>query len=84
MGAIVILTVENFATGHQAPGQRPIDESAKRPGPVKLSVYVWFNDEHPLPKTGSRTGVYEAFRRLLLRGEVPVSSNEPRVEIQNA
>ncbi len=41
--------------------------------PVKLIVYVWFNDEHTLRKAGSRTDVYEAFRRMLMRGEVPKS-----------
>ena len=41
--------------------------------PMKLIVYVWFNDEHTLRKAGSMTDVYEAFRRLLLRGVVPSS-----------
>ena len=39
--------------------------------PIKLIVYVWFNDEDSLRKTGSRTDVYETFRRMLARGEVP-------------
>ena len=39
--------------------------------PVKLIVYVWFNDEDTLRKAGSRSDVYEAFRRMLARGEVP-------------
>lgn len=39
--------------------------------PVKAIVYVWFNDEHTLRKAGSKTDVYEAFRRMLARGEVP-------------
>jgi len=39
--------------------------------PVKLIVYVWFNDEDTLRKAGSKTDVYEAFRRMLARGEVP-------------
>jgi toxin YhaV len=39
--------------------------------PQKLIVYVWFNDEDTLRKTGSKTDVYEAFRRMLARGEVP-------------
>ena len=39
--------------------------------PVKLIVYVWFNDEDTLRKAGSRTDVYETFRRMLARGEVP-------------
>jgi len=41
--------------------------------PIKLIVYAWFNDEHTLRKAGSKTDVYEAFRRMLLRGEVPTS-----------
>jgi toxin YhaV len=41
--------------------------------PVKLIVYVWFNDEDTLRKAGSRSDVYEAFRRMLSRGEVPTS-----------
>ena len=39
--------------------------------PVKIIVYVWFNDEDTLRKAGSKTDVYEAFRRMLARGEVP-------------
>ncbi len=39
--------------------------------PVKLIVYVWFNDEDTLRKAGSKTDVYEAFRRMLARGDVP-------------
>ena len=39
--------------------------------PVKLIVYVWFNDEDTLRKAGSKTDVYEAFRRMLSRGQVP-------------
>ena len=39
--------------------------------PVKMIVFVWFNDEDTLRKAGSKTDVYEAFRRMLARGEVP-------------
>jgi toxin YhaV len=39
--------------------------------PVKLIVYVWFNDENSLRKAGSKTDVYEAFTRMLARGVVP-------------
>jgi toxin YhaV len=39
--------------------------------PAKAIVYVWFNDEDTLRKVGSKTDVYEAFRRMLARGEVP-------------
>lgn len=41
--------------------------------PVRLMVYVWFNDEDTLRKAGSKTDVYEVFRRMLARGEVPSS-----------
>jgi len=41
--------------------------------PVKLIVYVWFNDEDTLRKAGSKTDVYEVFRRMLMRGDVPTS-----------
>jgi toxin YhaV len=44
--------------------------------PIKLIVYVWFNDEDSLRKAGSRTDVYEAFKRMLMRGEVPLSIND--------
>ena len=39
--------------------------------PVKIIIYVWFNDEDTLRKAGSKTEVYEAFRRMLARGEIP-------------
>lgn len=39
--------------------------------PVKLIVYVWFNDEYMLRKAGSKTDVYTAFKRMLARGVVP-------------
>ncbi len=39
--------------------------------PAKIVVTVWFNDEDTLRKAGSKTDVYEAFRRMLARGEVP-------------
>ena len=39
--------------------------------PVKLIVFVWFNDEDTLRKAGSKTDVYETFRRMLSRGVVP-------------
>jgi len=41
--------------------------------PVQLIVYVWFNDEDTLRKAGSKTDVYEVFKRMLMRGEVPSS-----------
>ena len=39
--------------------------------PVKVIVCVWFNDEDPLGKAGSKSDVYEAFKRMLARGVVP-------------
>lgn len=39
--------------------------------PVKVIVYVWFNDEDTLRKAGSKTDVYETFRQMLARGLVP-------------
>ena len=39
--------------------------------PVKIVIYVWFNDEDTLRKAVSKSDVYEAFRRMLARGEVP-------------
>lgn len=41
------------------------------PSPVKLIVHVWFNDEDSLRKAGSKTDVYETFKRMLARGRVP-------------
>lgn len=39
--------------------------------PVKVIVYVWFNDEDTLRKAGAKTDVYEIFKRMLARGVVP-------------
>ena len=39
--------------------------------PVKVIVYVWFNDEDTLRKAGAKTDVYDAFKRMLSRGVVP-------------
>lgn len=50
--------------------------------PVQLIVYVWFNDEDTLRKAGSRTDVYEAFKRMLARGEVPDSIHALLAESQ--
>ena len=44
--------------------------------PVKLIVYVWFNDEDTLRKAGSKTDVYEVFKRMLTRGDVPTSIDD--------
>ena len=39
--------------------------------PVKVIVYVWFNDEDTLRKAGAKTDVYETFKRMLASGVVP-------------
>jgi len=39
--------------------------------PVKVVVHVWLNDENTLRKAGSKTDMYEAFKRKLARGVVP-------------
>ena len=52
--------------------------------PVKLIVYVWFNDEDTLRKAGSRTDVYETFQRMLARGEVPDSIDHLVTESRKA
>ena len=44
--------------------------------PVQLIVYVWFNDEDTLRKAGSKTDVYEVFKRMLSRGQVPSGIQE--------
>jgi toxin YhaV len=44
--------------------------------PVKLIVYVWFNDEDTLRKAGAKTDVYETFKRMLAKGVVPQSMDE--------
>jgi toxin YhaV len=44
--------------------------------PGKVIVYVWFNDEDTLRKAGSKTDVYEAFKRMLARGQVPKDMGE--------
>jgi toxin YhaV len=44
--------------------------------PVKVIVYVWFNDEGTLRKSGSRTDVYEVFKSMLARGVVPANIAE--------
>jgi toxin YhaV len=54
--------------------------------PIKLIVYVWFNDEDTLRKAGSKTDVYETFKRMLSRGEVPSSIThllEQSAEVNN-
>lgn len=37
----------------------------------KRIVYAWLNDESTLRKAGSKTDVYEVFKRMLRRGDVP-------------
>jgi toxin YhaV len=53
---------------------RPFFRFASRP--IKLIVYAWFNDEDALRKAGSKTDVYEVFRRMLSRGQVPSSISQ--------
>jgi toxin YhaV len=36
-------------------------------------IYAWLNDEHTLRKDGSKTDVYEVFKRMLRHGGVPDS-----------
>ncbi len=52
--------------------------------PIKVVAYVWFNDEHSLRRAKSKTDVYEAFRRMLLRGEVPTSIEDLLMESRSA
>lgn len=44
--------------------------------PLAVVIYAWLNDEDTLRKEGSRTDVYEAFKRMLERGEVPSTIDE--------
>lgn len=44
--------------------------------PVQLIVYVWFNDEGTLRKAGAKTDVYEVFKHMLSRGQVPSGIKE--------
>lgn len=39
-------------------------------------IYAWLNDDSTLRKDGDRNDVYEVFKRLLRRGEVPDSIDE--------
>lgn len=42
----------------------------------KRIVYAWLNDESTLRKEGAKTDVYEVFKRMLRRGDVPDSFAE--------
>jgi len=44
--------------------------------PLPVVIYAWLNDEDTLRKEGSRTDVYEVFKRMLERGDVPSTINE--------
>ncbi len=44
--------------------------------PLQVIIYAWLNDEDTLRKEGSRTDVYEVFKRMLKRGEVPSTIDE--------
>lgn len=39
-------------------------------------IYAWLNDEGTLRKDGDKNDVYEVFKRLLRRGDVPDSVDE--------
>ena len=39
--------------------------------PIQIIIYVWFDDEKTLRKAGAKTDVYETFKRMLARGQVP-------------
>jgi toxin YhaV len=52
--------------------------------PIKLIVYVWFNDEDTLRKAGAKTDVYETFKRMLTKGVVPRSMDELLVQAAEA
>jgi toxin YhaV len=44
--------------------------------PLQVIIYAWLNDEDTLRKEGSRNDVYEVFKRMLERGEVPSTIDE--------
>lgn len=44
--------------------------------PLAVVIYAWLNDEDTLRKEGSRTDVYEVFKRMLEHGEVPSTIDE--------
>lgn len=44
--------------------------------PLQVIIYAWLNDDDTLRKEGSRTDVYEVFKRMLERGEVPSTIDE--------
>jgi len=44
--------------------------------PLQVIIYAWLNDEATLRKEGSCTDVYEVFKRMLERGEVPSTIDE--------
>ena len=39
-------------------------------------IYTWLNDKNSLRKEGAKTDVYEVFKRMLRRGEIPDSIEE--------
>ncbi|MBB1384396.1 type II toxin-antitoxin system YhaV family toxin [Pseudoalteromonas sp. SG45-5] len=42
----------------------------------KAIVLAWFNDQSTLRKDGSKTDVYEVFKKMLLKGVIPSSIEE--------
>jgi toxin YhaV len=44
--------------------------------PLAVVIFAWLNDEDTLRKEGSRTDVYDVFKRMLERGDVPSTIDE--------
>ena len=44
--------------------------------PVKVIVYVWFNEEDTHRSAGFKTAAYETFKWMLARGNVPTDIGE--------
>ena len=44
--------------------------------PLAVVIYAWLNDQGTLRKIGSRSDVYEVFKRMLERGDVPSTIND--------
>ena len=50
----------------------------------KRIVYAWLNDQSTLRKAGAKTDVYEVFKRMLRRGDVPNTWKELLNESESA
>jgi toxin YhaV len=44
--------------------------------PLAVVIYAWLNDEDTQRKEGRRTDVYQVFKRMLERGDVPSTIDE--------